>query len=111
MAPEENIKQIEQILLTLGPLEKTIFPLLKLGSVKDIGKEAKLPEAGVKRALQFLKNKGLVDLSSKKTKIIKLDINGILYLRKGLPERRLISLLVENAVIGLGDAKKSSLLN
>lgn len=86
MAKEDKEENIEQILLTLSPLEKSILPLLKLGDVERIKEEAKLSATSIKRALQFLASKGLITLSSKKSKIIKLDVNGILYLKKGLAE-------------------------
>ena len=47
----------------------------------------------------------------KKTKIIELDVNGALYLKKGLPERRLLNILNEKHIISLQDAQKESSLS
>lgn len=107
---EEKVKEedIEDILISLSPLERAVIPLLPLGSVEKISAQAKLDLTSVKRAFQFLENKGIVTLSQEKKKFIKTDTNGILYLKKGLPERRLLELLIENKNLGLEQARKRS---
>lgn len=98
----------DEILLTLSPLEKKVLPLLEL---KDLGKiSEKLNEniTSVKRALQFLANKGLVIINSQKKKIVDLDANGVLYLKNGLPERKLINLIFDSKVLTIDEAKKKS---
>ena len=105
---EEESRELEELLLTLSPLEKTILPLLHLGTLKKISAEANLDIVSMNRAFQFLSNKKIVKLSKEKKKFVKIDINGILYKKKGLPERRLLDLLVEVKKISLGDAKKQS---
>ena len=101
-------RDLEELLLSLSPLERTILPLLCLGNVEKISHEANLNLTSVKRALQFLSNKEIVKLSKYKRKFVKTDTNGILYLKKGLPERRLLALLLEVKKISLADAKKRS---
>ncbi len=105
MKKEVNIKEL---LLSLSPLEKKILPLLYLGNIEKISEQAKLDLVSIKRAFQFLKNKGLVELEEEKKRYIKKDTNGILYLKKGLPERRLLSMLIEKKSISLKEAKKQS---
>ncbi|UZE93893.1 MAG: phenylalanine--tRNA ligase subunit alpha [Candidatus Pacearchaeota archaeon] len=99
---------LEDLLLSLSPLERTILPLLHLSSVDKISEQGKLDMISLNRAFQFLGNKNLIKLSKEKRKFVKIDTNGILYLKKGLPERRLLSLLFDIKKIGLGDAKKRS---
>ncbi len=105
---EIDKEKIEDILLSLSPLERTIIPLLYLNSVQAISAQAKLNLTSIKRAFQFLSNKKLVELSEEKKKFIKTNINGILYLRKALPERRLLGLILEVKSIDLKNAKKKS---
>jgi phenylalanyl-tRNA synthetase alpha chain len=107
--PKEKNKEVEQIVLSLSPLEKEILPFLKLKDSDKICAETGLDATSVNRALTFLANKGLVALSGDEKKVVKADINGILYLKKGLPERRLLSLVVEKTKpVLLNDAKKAS---
>jgi phenylalanyl-tRNA synthetase alpha chain len=63
------------------------------------------------RSLEYLQNKNLIKLSYVKSKIVELDVNGALYLKKGLPERRLLSILNEKHIIPLQDAQKESELS
>ncbi len=99
---------LEDLLLSLSPLEKTILPLLHLANVEKISEETELNLTSIRRAFQFLKNKNLVSLEEEKKKFVESDTNGILYLKKGLPERRLLTLLIEVKKISLKDAKKKS---
>ena len=105
MKKEANI---EGILLSLSPLEKKILPLLHLGNTQKITEQANLNLTSIKRAFQFLKSKGLIKVEEEKNKFIDVDTNGILYLKKGLPERRLLSLVLDVKTIALKDAKKKS---
>lgn len=110
--PKEKNKEArgaEQIILSLSPIEKEILPFLKRGDSDKIRSEARLDPTSVNRALQFLANKGLVVLSAEEKKIVNADINGVLYLKKGLPERRLLSLIVERTKpVSLEEAKRLS---
>jgi len=62
-----------------------------------------LEETAVMRALQFLENKKIVNLTSEKKKIVDLGDNGVVYLKNELPERRLLNLLAEKKEIKLED--------
>lgn len=87
--------EVEAIVLTLSPLERQIMFFLHLKDVNKIIEETKLDETSVKRALKFLEAKKLVTIKTKKSELIDLDINGILYLKKNLPERNLLNALFE----------------
>ncbi|MFH1711146.1 MAG: phenylalanine--tRNA ligase subunit alpha [Nanoarchaeota archaeon] len=95
----EKSKLIE----TLSPNERKVLPLLKEKEVKAIVSKSGLDETSVLRSLQFLENKSIIKLKSEKRKTIDLGDNGILYLKNGLPERRLLTVLVEKKEIPLND--------
>jgi len=101
--------EIQEILESLSPLERKIVPFLHLGDVLGMSKNSGLERVSVLRALEFLNAKGLIELKVDKKKIVELDVNGIYYLKKGLPERRLL-LLLEKKPINFKDAQKISKL-
>lgn len=104
-----NENEVEAIIMTLSPLERQVIPFLKLGDTEKIIAETKLTETSVKRAIKFLEAKNLVELKTKKKNIIDLDVNGILYLKKNLPERNLLNLILESGKhLSLEEAKKNS---
>ena len=103
-------RDIQQILETLAPIERKILPYIKEG-FNEIKKKSGLDSSSVLRALEFLKNKGIVELKYEKIKIIDLDVNGILYNRKGLPERALLNVVAEHKSIDLEKAEKESKLS
>jgi len=98
----------EDIAESLSPIERKILPQLKESflSAGEIVKKAETDKTTVLRALEFLKNKGLVTIETKEEKIIDLDVNGILYLNKQLPERRLLSELAEKKSLTFNDLTK-----
>ena len=100
----------EKILESLNPDERAILGLLD-ESVQDIEKKSGLDQTRVLRALQFLGNKGIVKVKSQLKKIVDLGDNGVVYLKNGLPERRLIDLLVEKQSLELKDAGKEAKLS
>ncbi len=104
--------EVESIILTLSPLERQVLPLLKLGDVDKIAEETKLTDTGVKRAIKFLESKNLVKVKAEKKNVVDLDVNGILYLKKNLPERNLLNTLMEaGESLSLEEAKKKSELS
>ena len=103
----ENIKKVVE---SLSPNERKILPYLKEGFEK-IKAESGLDETSVLRALEFLNNKKILVLRIEKEEIVDLDINGVLYKKYGLPERRLLNLIAEKKSITLEEAKKSCKLN
>lgn len=83
--------EAENIARTLHPLERKVLVLLeKTKAFNELVKQSGLKEVEVMRALQWMKNKKIVDLQEKKTKILKLGKNGKRYIQKGLPERVLL---------------------
>ena len=111
---EENkeIKNQEQIHLieSLSPNERKILHFLTK-DFEEIVKKSGLDETSVLRALEFLSNKKIIELKIDQKKQVELGVNGILYIKKGLPERRLVNLVADKKTISLNEAKKHSELN
>jgi phenylalanyl-tRNA synthetase alpha chain len=104
--------EIQKIIESLSPNERTIIPYLKEGSLDKIKENIQeLDKTAILRALEFLSNKGIVEISSKQEKIIELGINGLRYIQQGLPERKLSNLIAENNSLPLSEAKKQSKLS
>jgi phenylalanyl-tRNA synthetase alpha chain len=97
----------KKLIESLSPNEKKVIPNLG-DKLNEICKKSNLDKTSVVRSLEYLQNKGIVKLSYVKSKIVELDVNGALYLKKGLPERRLLHLLNETHIISLQDAQKES---
>lgn len=97
----------KKLIESLSPNEKKIIPHLG-EKINEICKKSNLDKTSVIRALEYLQNKNIVKLSYTKSKIVELDVNGALYLKKGLPERKLLHLLNEKHIISLQDAQKES---
>jgi len=75
---------------------KTLLTIEKLGgkaSAEQIMNESKLPAATIMRAVLTLQEKKLVKIDERKQTIVRLNKEGKLHARKGLPERRLINAL------------------
>ncbi len=100
----------KKLIESLSPNEKKILPHLG-EKINEICKKSNLDKTSVIRALEYLQNKNLVKLSYIKKRIVELDVNGALYLKRGLPERKLLSLLNEKHIISLQDAQKGSKLS
>jgi phenylalanyl-tRNA synthetase alpha chain len=101
---------VKELLESLSPIERKVLPYLG-EHVKKIAEKSGLDMTSVLRALSFLKNKKIIDTKEETEKTIHLDVNGILYRKKGLPERRLLNLVAEKKNIKLEDAEKQSSLN
>lgn len=96
----------EKILESLSPNERKIIPFLKEKDVNDICKKSSMDKTSVLRAMEYLQNKNIIKISYEKKKVIELGINGALYRKKGLPERRLLNVLDEKRIISLEEAEK-----
>ena len=105
---KEN-KKTERLAESLSPHELKILPHLE-EQIADICKKTNLDKVSVLRALEYLQNKEIVKLSYTKKKIIEIGVNGALYRKKGLPERRLLNLLNEKRIAALQDAQKQASL-
>ena len=99
----------KNLIQSLSPNERKIIPYLR-GGIEEICKKANLNKVSVTRALEYLQNKRIVKLTSTKKKIVEIGINGALYKKKGLPERRLLNLLGEKRILNLQEAQKQSKL-
>jgi len=104
-------KNIEKILDFLSPNEKKILSHLEEKNIAKICKKANLYKVSVIRALEYLKNKKIIEISTKKRKIVEIGVNGALYRKKGLPERRLLNLLNEKRILKLDEAQKQGKLS
>lgn len=101
---------INSIIDKLHPLERKILPILgKTDSFSEILNLSGLKEIELNRALQWLKNKGLIEIKEDSKEQLFLDKNGILYLKHKLPERRFLESL--NREMSLKEVEKSSKLN
>ncbi len=89
----------------LSPIEKKVLPFLK-EDINAIIEKSFLDKTSVLRALDFLAEKNIILLQTKKESVIVLGINGIMYIRHGLPERKLLAVLAEKKVIPLKNAKE-----
>ncbi len=103
--------EIQKLIESLNPNEWKILPYLEEEKINEICKKSKLDKTSVLRSLEYLQNKKIVDLSFTKKKIVEIGVNGALYKKKGLPERRLLNLLNEKRIIQFQDAQKESSLS
>jgi phenylalanyl-tRNA synthetase alpha chain len=102
----------DKILESLSPIERKVLPHISgKSSLNDIAKKAETDATTALRALEFLKNKELVRLESSEKKLVVAGLNGIYYLKKGLPERRLLLALAEKKSVPLGELANVSDLN
>ena len=99
---------INKIIESLSPNETKILPYLKEKDIEEIAKKSELDKTSVLRALDYLENKRILTLSHVKKKIVEVGINGALYKKKGLPERRLLNLITEKRILKMDDAQKQS---
>ena len=99
----------KNLIESLSPNEIKILPYLK-ENIEEICKKSNLNKVSVIRALEYLQNKGIVKLTPVKKKVVEIGINGELYKKKGLPERRLLNLLGEKRILSLQEAQKISKL-
>ena len=93
---------------TLHSLERKVLPLLeKYKDIQDLAKNSGLQEIEVNRALQWMEAKGIVILKSYENKVVKLDKNGLKYVKTGLPES-IFSKALGKKAMSLEDIKKNS---
>ncbi len=102
---------INKISESLSPNERKILPYIEEQNINNICKKANLDKTSVIRALEYLQNKQIVALSYEKKKIVEIGVNGALYKKKGLPERRLLKILGEKRIVSLADAQKIASLS
>jgi phenylalanyl-tRNA synthetase alpha chain len=99
---------MKKLIESLSPNEIKILPHME-ENIDKICEKSGLDKVSVLRALEYLGDKKIVEVSQKKEKIIELGINGALYRKKQLPERRLLDILVKKRILSLDNLKESNL--
>jgi len=101
------------IIESLSPIERKVLPVLGKDSLglDKISKNAEVDKTTAMRAVEFLKNKKLIESDEKTSKIVQAGVNGLFYLKKQLPERRLLNKLAEKKIILVHEVKHSCNLN
>jgi phenylalanyl-tRNA synthetase alpha chain len=101
----------EKIIESLSANERKILPHIEERSIIEICKKSNLDKVSTLRALEYLQSKNLLKINEQKKKIIQLGVNGALYKKKGLPERRLLEIINEKRIISMQEAPKLASLN
>jgi phenylalanyl-tRNA synthetase alpha chain len=104
-------ENIQKLIESLSPNERAIIPYLNESTMENIHKASEIDKTSILRALEFLSNKDIIKITIKQEKSIEPGINGLLYLKQGLPERRLAKIISEKHSISIKDAKIQSKLN
>lgn len=107
---KENMREINELLAKLSPLEIKVIPHLK-ESFEKIQEKTGLDNVSVLRALKFLENNEILKINVTKKTIIDLGVNGVYYKKHNLPERKLLTVLEQQNNIELEEAKKISKLS
>jgi len=81
-----------------------------LKDIEEIHQQSSLNKENVFKALHLFAEKNIIELKQNSEKTIELDINGIEYKKKGLPERRLLDAVLEKSLL-LQEAKKETNLS
>lgn len=85
---------VQKLIKSLTNYERLILEHLHEHiSYDELLVRSKLKEVEFTRGLRWLSNKGLIEIKSTDRELVSLDKNGMLYLKKGVPERRLLMFL------------------
>ena len=96
--------------MSLSNNESKVLKVIKKSNrFDDIVKNSSLKDVEVMRALQWLSNKGILNIEKNVNESVVLGENGKKYKNKGLPERILINFLNEKKECKIGDLKESGL--
>ena len=88
---------IKSIIRKLHPLERSVVPFLgECKTGQELEEKTNLKDVEVVRALQWLGNRKVIELSSEEEEVVDLDVNGRSYLKNGLPERKLLGVLKDS---------------
>lgn len=102
--------QIKELIGSLTANERAVCRFLKSNiSLQELVKLTGLQEVEVARALQWLQNKGVVDIEELKEIIVVLGDNGKRYSNTGLPERIILNALKERKLSLTELTKKTGL--
>ena len=113
---------MKDLIRSLHPLERKVIPNLKNNiTLKELAESSNLQEVEAMRALQWLENKKVLSSKQNITEEISLSDLGTKYLKKGLPERRLLEQIKDKPLqireikldkgeinIALGELKKKA---
>ncbi len=102
---------MERIIESLNLNEKKIIPHLSNLDISEICKKSNLDKVSVLRSLEYLQNKKIINLLTEKKNIVDIGINGALYKKKGLPERRLLNALDKKRILTFEEAQKEGELS
>jgi len=102
---------VNKVAESLSPNEVKILLHLDEKEVSSICKKSNVDKISVVRALEYLSNKKIINLSFKKKKIVEIGVNGALYKNKQLPERRLLNVIGEKRILSFEDAQKQASLS
>ncbi len=102
---------INKLTESLSINEKKILSHLDNGNINEVCRKSNLDKVSVLRALEYLQNKDVVKILVEKRRVVDVGVNGALYRKKGLPERRLLNLLSDKRIVNLKDAPKMSELS
>lgn len=101
----------KKITESLSLNELKILPYIEEKNIESICEKANLEKVSVLRAIEYLKNKKILTISSKKIVIVEIGVNGALYRTKGLPERRFMNILKEKRILEIKEMQKLALLS
>jgi len=102
----------KKIIESLSVNEIKVLPHIKEKDIEEICRKSGMERVSVLRALEYLEKKNFVKLSHEERSIVEVGVNGALYRKKGLPERRLLNALREKRVLSFEETqKKASLSN
>jgi len=108
MAEDEKL-----IIESLSPIERNVLPVLSgdFVDIEEVAENGDIDKTTALRAVKFLENKKLVEVDEKVGKIVQAGVNGLFYLKKQLPERRLLNKLAEKKAILIHEIKNECGLN
>ncbi len=102
---------LDKVLKLLHPFERVVFPLLpKTKKFSELLKKSTLKDVEIMRALEWLENKKLITTEKMEQQVVTLGENGHTYLKKGLPERRILVALKDKSIL-LTDIQKNAELS
>lgn len=104
-------KDITKTIESLSPNERKILPYIDSGDVNEICIKSSLDKTSVLRALNYLRDKKIAVLTETQKRVVDVGVNGALYRKRGLPERRLLKTLEEKKIIRIEEAERVAALS
>ena len=99
---------MKDVISGLHRLEREVLPFVgKSSAVEDIVKNSGMEEVEVVRAIRWLSDKKLCELTELEEEVVDLEANGHAYRKEGLPERRFLEAL-EKGSMDLGSLSVSA---